>query len=100
MAALWQRFPKFVLGFLVASIVVTVYSQLAPAADAKVALDITKVLREWFLTAAFISIGLELKVGSLREAGWKPVAAFSAATVFNLLLGLALASLLFASVTV
>ena len=100
LAALWQRFPKFVLGFLVASIVVTVYSQLAPAADAKVALDITKVLREWFLTAAFISIGLELKVGSLREAGWKPVAAFSAATVFNLLLGLALASLLFASVTV
>ena len=31
----------------------------------------------------------------MKEAGWKPIAVFAGATVFNLVLGLALASLLF-----
>ncbi len=99
-AALWQRFPKFVLGFLLASVAVTVYVSAVGAADSKAALDVTRVLREWFLTAAFISIGLEFRVTALREAGWKPIGVFGTATGVNLLLGLALASLLFAGVTV
>lgn len=58
------------------------------------------MLREWFLTAAFVCIGLELRVSSLPSAGWRPVAVFGPATGVNLVLGLALASLLFRGVTV
>lgn len=46
---------------------------------------------------AFVSIGLEFEVKSLREAGVRPVAVFGLATVFNLVLGLLLASVLFGS---
>lgn len=41
-----------------------------------------------------MSIGLELKVSSLRRAGWRPIAVFALATVANLVIGLALAHLL------
>ncbi|WP_083931718.1 hypothetical protein [Nocardiopsis salina] len=44
---------------------------------------------------AFTSIGLEFELGSLREAGRRPIGVFASATVFNLLLGLALAVVLF-----
>ncbi|MEV0268274.1 hypothetical protein AB0H43_05805 [Hamadaea sp. NPDC050747] len=48
---------------------------------------------------AFVSIGIEFRIGALKEAGWRPVAVFASATVANLALGLALASLLFAGFT-
>ena len=86
---LWDRFPKFVLGFLVASVVATVWAGL----------DTAKALRDWFLIAAFTSIGLEFRVGSLREAGWRPIGVFAVATVFNLVVGLVLAVLLFRGFT-
>ena len=91
---LWDRFPKFVLGFLLASVVATLWTNNAPA-DAQAGLDTAKALRDWFLIAAFTSIGLEFKPGSLREAGWRPIGVFAAATVFNLAVGLLLAVLLF-----
>ncbi|WP_208761127.1 hypothetical protein [Micromonospora orduensis] len=47
----------------------------------------------------FVSIGLEVRVASLREADWRPVAVFASATVFNLALALGLASLLFRNVS-
>lgn len=91
---LWDRFPKFVLGFLVASVAATLWANSGPT-DAEAGLDTASALRDWFLIAAFTSIGLEFKLGSLREAGWRPIGVFAAATVFNLLLGLALAVVLF-----
>ncbi len=91
---LWDRFPKFVLGFLVASVVATLWANNA-AEDAQAGLDTAKALRDWFLIAAFTSIGLEFKLSSLREAGWRPIGVFAAATAFNLLVGLVMAMLLF-----
>ncbi|MEU3016949.1 putative sulfate exporter family transporter [Nocardiopsis sp. NPDC007018] len=91
---LWDRFPKFVLGFLVASVVATLWAGNA-SEDAQAGLDTAKALRDWFLIAAFTSIGLEFRLSSLREAGWRPIGVFGAATVFNLLVGLLLAILLF-----
>jgi uncharacterized membrane protein YadS len=44
---------------------------------------------------AFVCIGLEFRVGRVREAGWRPLAVFAAATVFNLVLTLIVASILF-----
>ncbi|MGC4812740.1 YeiH family protein [Micromonospora sp. DT228] len=91
---LWIRFPKFVLGFIAASVIATWYLDGA-GADGKASIAIVNDLRVWFLILAFVSIGLEVRVASLREAGWRPVAVFASATVFNLALALGLASLLF-----
>lgn len=96
---LWRRFPKFVLGFVAASVIATWYLDAA-GADGKATMAIVTDLRVWFLILAFVSIGLEVRVSSLREAGWRPVTVFGAATVFNLVLALGLASVLFHGFTV
>ena len=92
---LWQRFPKFVLGFIVASIVATVLAEPMPAAVLEPRLDAAKDLQTWALTLAFVSIGLEFNVSSAKEAGWRPVLVFSVATLVNVIVGLGLALLLF-----
>ena len=96
---LWHSFPKFVLGFLIASVVATIFSSVVDPAVAKPAIGVANDLRTWFLTLAFVSIGLEFSFGSLKEAGWKPVAVFGAATVVNLAVGLLLASVLWSGFT-
>ncbi|MGV9598342.1 YeiH family protein [Streptosporangium sandarakinum] len=97
---LWRRFPKFVLGFVAASVVATWYLAAVPAAEGKAAIGVANDLRAWFLIMAFVSIGLEFRVASLRAAGWRPVGVFAAATVVNVLVALGLAVLLFGGFTV
>ena len=92
---LWERFPKFVLGFLAASVIGTLYVAAVGSAAAKPVIATVNDLRTLFLILAFVSIGLEFRVAPLREAGWRPVGVFAGATVVNLLVGLLLATLLF-----
>jgi len=87
---IWTRFPKFVLGFLVASLITTV-GLLAPD-QVKGAIV---PLRNWFLTAAFVCIGLELAFGEFTRVGWKPVAVYFLATLVNTALALVAAHALF-----
>ncbi|HHW83180.1 MAG TPA: putative sulfate exporter family transporter [Actinomycetales bacterium] len=95
---IWKSFPKFVLGFMIASIVATIF--VASVGDAsKPAIATANALRSWFLSAAFVSIGLEFSVSSLKEAGWKPIVVFAVATVANLVVGLGLAVLLWGGFT-
>jgi uncharacterized integral membrane protein (TIGR00698 family) len=98
LGAIWQRFPKFIIGFVVASALATVY--INAAADPKAAGDVVAVagtgLRTWFFILAFVCIGLEFRPAALREAGARPVAVFAFASLVNLVLALALASFLFA----
>ncbi|MEU8005271.1 putative sulfate exporter family transporter [Catellatospora sp. NPDC049111] len=96
---LWDRFPKFVLGFIAASAIGTWYAGTVSAAEAKAHIGVINDLRTWFLILAFVSIGLQLRVSALREAGWRPVAVFGGATLANLAIGLGLASILFAGFT-
>lgn len=96
---LWQRFPKFVLGFIAASIIATLLAQSLPADLLEPRLDAAKELQVWALTLAFVSIGLEFNVASAKEAGWKPVLVFFVATLVNLVVGLGLALLLFRDFT-
>lgn len=96
---LWSRFPKFVLGFLLASVVATVLRSVLPEGVIAPRLDAVKSLQGWALTLAFVAIGLEFRMGSAREAGWRPVVVFAAATVVNLVAGLGLALLLFSGFT-
>jgi len=92
---IWRRFPKFVLGFIAASIIATWWLGTVPADQGKATIAIVNTLRTWFLILAFVSIGLELRVVHVREAGWKPIGVFATATVVNLALALALATILF-----
>lgn len=90
----WERFPKFVLGFIAASIIGTLYVASVGKAGAA---DIATVndLRTWFLIFAFVSIGLEFSLKGLKEAGWRPVVVFASATVVNIVVALGLATVLF-----
>src|SRR5574341_1869096 len=90
---IWERFPKFVLGFILASVVVT----LAASAGwvGKTGLRDLRHLREWFFMAAFLSIGYGLSLRGLREAGWRPIAVYALATVFNTVVALGVASVIF-----
>ena len=96
---IWRRFPKFVLGFIAASVIATWWLTTVPADQGKATIAIVNNLRAWFFILAFVSIGLELRVVSVREAGWRPLAVFGIATVANLVVALALASILFAGFT-
>jgi uncharacterized membrane protein YadS len=92
----WERFPKFVLGFIAASIIGTLYVQWAAGAKGAAATIATvNDLRTWFLIFAFVSIGLEFSLKGLREAGWRPVVVFASATVVNIVGALGLATVLF-----
>lgn len=94
LSTIWKSFPKFVLGFLLASVVATVFSTTFDPAVVKPAITNANHLRTWFLIAAFVSIGLEFSFGSLRKAGWKPIIVFLAATIVNLGAGLLYATIL------
>jgi uncharacterized integral membrane protein (TIGR00698 family) len=90
---IWERFPKFVLGFILASIVVTV--ALSNGWLAASATRDLRHLREWFFMAAFLSIGFGLSFRGLREAGWRPIGVYALATLFNTGVALGVASVIF-----
>ncbi|MCI1996791.1 MAG: YeiH family protein [Clostridium luticellarii] len=88
---IWHRFPKFVIGFFVASIFLTILlSSVSPAAVATINSNVIapiKEIRTWAFTFCFLSIGLTTRFKQLTAVGWKPFAAFSAGAVVNVILG-------------
>jgi uncharacterized membrane protein YadS len=97
---IWRRFPKFVVGFLVASIVITVVAQAA--GHAAFAESVTpnlvtpiKNLRSWAFAFGFLSIGLTTRLRDLAGIGGKPLAAFSTGVVVNVVLGFVLSVFVF-----
>ena len=67
---IWYRFPKFVLGFIVASLVVSFIAE--PIWGEKVAKQIGnagKTYRNWFFVLCFVSIGLETNFRELVSVG-------------------------------
>jgi uncharacterized membrane protein YadS len=90
---LWDRFPKFVLGFIAASAVATWYVNAGGVAEG---IEAANTFRAYFLILAFVSIGLEFRITRLLAEGWRPVVVFGSATVFNLAIALLIASLVFA----
>src|SRR5665213_3099189 len=66
-AQIWQRFPKFVIGFLVASLIITLVSRGYSYADYKKLVLPSLVtplqsLRVWAFTFTFLSIGLTTRI--------------------------------------
>jgi uncharacterized integral membrane protein (TIGR00698 family) len=95
---IWYRFPKFVLGFIAASLLFSFI--VIPALNGDIKLvessyikPVTKVLRGWFFCMAFIAIGLESNFRDLaaRMEGGKPMVLYVVGQSFNLLLTLIVA---------
>ena len=95
-AEIWFRFPKFVVGFIIASIV---FSFFMTEASAKAVTGITAPIRAWWFNLAFICIGLDTKFKDLvAMGGGRPAAVFLIAQAFNILWTLLLAWLIFGGV--
>jgi len=97
---IWGRFPKFVMGFLIASAVTTVIVHGNTLGDynkfVKPSL-ITPItsLRTWAFTFSFLSIGLTTRFRELANAGIKPFVAFTAGVIVNVILGYILSVVVF-----
>jgi uncharacterized membrane protein YadS len=100
---IWYRFPKFVLGFIAASIIFSaIYSSMG--SDVGYALvdhgairGMSKIGRGWFFCLAFASIGLATnfrELGHLFKGG-KPLILYLCGQTFNLLLTLIVAYIMF-----
>ena len=97
---IWWRFPKFIIGFLIASVLTTLivhgntlaeYNKLVkPSLIAPIT-----SLRTWAFTFSFLSIGLTTRFRDLANAGIKPFIAFTAGVVVNVILGYILSVIVF-----
>jgi uncharacterized integral membrane protein (TIGR00698 family) len=104
---IWVRFPKFIVGFVAASILFSfvltpLFSSLFAGDGLKlvesgVIKAVTNPLRGWFFCLAFVSIGLESNFKELAKQmeGGKPMVLYVVGQSFNLILTLAVAWLAF-----
>jgi uncharacterized integral membrane protein (TIGR00698 family) len=90
---IWERFPKFVIGFIAASLV---FSFLIPSETRDAVKDSLKNLQGIWFALAFTSIGLETNFKDLfSNNSKKPLYAFLIAQLFNVIITLIIAFLLF-----
>jgi len=93
---IWERFPKFVLGFIAVSLI---FSFLIPAGTTKQVSGFLNGLRTIWFALAFVAIGLEARFSDLvKIQGGRPALAFIAAQLFNILWTLLWAYLLFGGI--
>lgn len=90
---IWERFPKFVLGFLITSFVFSFFLDPRLVKETKAILN---GLRTAWFALAFTSIGLETRFTDLYSMGnGRPAIAFIGAQAFNVIWTLLLAYILF-----
>lgn len=86
LAEVWYRFPKFIIGFVVASLIVSFIVE--PSMGTKAAKSIgglCKAYRTWFFALCFVCIGLETRVKELVSVGGgRPAIAYWLAQIFNI----------------
>ena len=93
LGVIWERFPKFVLGFIIASLV---FSFLLTSETRDTVKDSLKNLQGIWFALAFTSIGLETNFKDLfSNNSKKPLYAFLIAQFFNVIITLIIAFLLF-----
>ena len=97
---IWYRFPKFVLGFIGASILFSVLHASLAGGDLMIVAMIkgsTKTLRGWFFCLAFVCIGVETNFKQLVPycRGGKPMVLYVCGQTLNLVLTLLMAYLMF-----
>ena len=96
---IWERFPKFVLAFLLTSALVTALTASLgkPTVDAHL-VAILNAVRTWCFSLAFLCIGINTKFKDVKDIGAKPVVAFSAIVLVNFFVGCLAAWLFFGGV--
>ena len=99
---IWWRFPKFVIGFLIASLIVTAVttSYSLGSFNKEIVPNLVgpiKDLRTWAFIFCFLSIGLTTRFRELASAGRTPFVAFSIGAIVNIIIGLVLSAVVFAS---
>jgi len=100
---IWHRFPKFVLGFLAASILFSVLDSSLGKDMGSAMVDHgavrggTRLLRDWFFALSFAAIGLSTNFRELSKyfKGGKPLILYVCGQSFNLILTLTMAYIMF-----
>ncbi|CAD0000912.1 YeiH family protein [Flavobacterium chungangense] len=93
LGVIWERFPKFVIGFVLASVV---FSFLLTSETRDTVKDSLKNIQGIWFALAFTSIGLETNFKDLfSNNSKKPLYAFLIAQFFNVIITLIIAFLLF-----
>jgi uncharacterized integral membrane protein (TIGR00698 family) len=96
LSVIWERFPKFVLGFIGVSLLYSFV--LVPEAVAATRGALAAIRTAWF-AMAFVCIGLETSVGELLSTGeGRPALAFLGGQAFNIAVTLVVAWLLFGGI--
>lgn len=90
---IWDRFPKFVIGFILASVL---FSFFLNPETVKQAGDTIKGYQNIWFSIAFVCIGLETRFSDIFSAtNRKPMYAFLLAQLFNIVITFVVAWLLF-----
>lgn len=90
---IWERFPKFVLGFIAASLL---FSFVLPTSEYKPVIDVLKKFQGLWFALGFTSIGLETNFKTLiNRENRKATYAFLGAQTFNVIFTLIVAYLVF-----
>ncbi|MDG5788023.1 putative sulfate exporter family transporter [Evansella sp. AB-P1] len=91
---IWNRMPKFILGFIGASLI---FSFLLPTATVEATLPTIDGYRNLFFTLAFVSIGLESNFKELAKGvqGGKPIILYITGQLLNIILTLIAAWIFF-----
>jgi uncharacterized membrane protein YadS len=97
---IWWRFPKFVIGFAIASILITIIASHYSLAEYNKVVKPGLVgpitdLRTWAFVFCFFSIGLTTRFRELASAGGKNFWAFSSGAVVNVILGFIMSTMVF-----
>lgn len=108
---IWYRFPKFVIGFILASIIFSFIDHSMGKDMSTVMIDhgvlrgFTRIAREWFFALAFTSIGLETNFREFGPyfKGGKPITLYvfgqSFQLMFTLLVGYVMFYIIFPHIT-
>jgi uncharacterized membrane protein YadS len=97
---IWWRFPKFVIGFFAASILMSIVTGDYSAAEFSKTVRPNLIapiasLRAWTFIFSFLSIGLTTRFRDLQPIGWKAFFAFTLGVAVNVPLGYYLSAHIF-----
>jgi uncharacterized membrane protein YadS len=97
---IWWRFPKFVIGFFAASILMSAFTGGFSTADFNSVVRPNVIaplvsLRTWTFIFCFLSIGLTTRFRDVHIVGWKAFWTFSIGVLANVILGYVLSVIVF-----
>jgi uncharacterized integral membrane protein (TIGR00698 family) len=92
----WVRFPKFIIGFLLAAVLVSwaAHGALEPSVPPRLVAPVD-ALRTWAFTFSFLSIGASMRLSRMAPISGNAFLAFSTGVVVNLVLGFMFSAVVF-----